>query len=157
MSLSHEERKERRKLIAECVAKHGMFKAMEEFKVSRNTVESSCAEYGVKINEIINHKQRKQMRETAANMCRSMTIEEVAKELKVSEANVRMACHEFGVSPIKRKPPGNLGSKSFRIVKLMLDGMTQSDIGRELNVSRQYVEQVRDKAREAGFVFGGGK
>lgn len=156
MSLSHEERTARRYDIAQYVKEHGLFKTMKKFQVSRQTVEGACNEHDVPIKEIISHADRRKQREAAAELCKTKTVSEVAQETGLSEAKVRMACHEFGVPVLKPVKVG-MSYRSFRVLRLLLDGMGQSDIGRELSVSRQYVEQVRDKAREAGFVFGGGE
>jgi predicted DNA-binding protein (UPF0251 family) len=143
--------------MAEYVKEHGLFKAMKKFQVSRQTVEVACNEHDVKIKEIITHAERKENRRVAAELCKTKPIGEVCKETKMCESKVRMACKEFEVTVIKDAVPASLGVRSFRIIKRLLDGVSQSDIGRELNVSRQYVEQVRDKAVKAGFVFVGGE
>ena len=156
MSLSHEERTARRYDIAEYVKEHGLFKTMKKFQVSRQTVEGACNEHDVPIKEIISHADRKKQREAAAELCKTKTVSEVAQETGLSEAKIRMACHEFGVDVLKPVKAG-MSHRSFRVLRLLLNGIGQSDIGRELAVSRQYVEQVRDRAVEAGFVFGGGK
>ncbi len=159
MSLSHEERTVRRYDIAEYVKEHGLFKAMKKFQVCRQTVEDACAEHDVKIKEIISHAERKKQREAAAELCRTKTLSEVCAETGMSDASVRSACKEFGVELKKepKKAPHGLGTNSFGILKLLLDGKRQVDIAREFNVSRQFVEQVRDKGLKAGFEFKGGK
>jgi transposase len=163
LSLSHEERTARRYDLAEYVKEHGLFKAMKKFQVCRQTVEGACAEHDVPIREIINHAERKKQREAAAELCRTKTLSEVCTETWLSDATVRAACREFGVELKKepkkepKKAPHGLKTRSFAILKLLLDGNRQVDIAREFDVSRQYVEQVRDKGVEAGFVFDGGK
>jgi len=159
LSLSHEERTARRYDIAEYVKEHGLFKAMKKFQVSRQTVEVACAEHDVKIKEIISHAERKKQREVAAELCRTKTLSEVCDQTGLSEQSVRSACKEFGVE-LKAEPkkaPYGLGTNSFRILRMLLDGKRQVDIAREFNVSRQFVEQVRDKGLKAGFVFEEGK
>lgn len=159
MSLSHEERTARRYDIAEYVKEHGLFKAMKKFQVSRQMVEGACNENEVPIKEIISHAERKKQREAAAELCRTKTLSDVCTETKLSEAIVRAACKEFGVEFVKepKKAPHGLKTNSFSILRMLLEGKRQVDIAREFNVSRQFVEQVRDKGVAAGFVFKGGK
>jgi transposase len=159
LSLSHEDRVARRYDIAEYVKEHGLFKAMKKFQVSRQTVEGACAEHDVKIKEIISHAERKKQREAAAELCRTKPLSVVCTETGLSEASVRGACKEFAVEFVKepKKAPHGLKTRSFAILKLLLDGNRQVDIAREFNVSRQFVEQVRDRGLEAGFEFKGGK
>lgn len=155
MSLSHEERTARRYDIAEYVKEHGLFKAMKKFQVSRQMVEGACNEHDVKIKEIISHADRKKQREVAAELCRTKTLSVVCTETGMSEAIVRCACKEFGVELMKepKKAPHGLKVNSFRILRMLLNGKRQADIAREFNVSRQFVEQVRDRGVEAGFEF----
>jgi len=159
LSLSHEDRTARRYEIAEYVKEHGLFKAMKKFQVSRQTVETACNEHDVKIKEIISHAERREQRKAAAELCKTKPISEVCVETGLSDSVVRLACKEFCVEFVKepRKAPHGLKISSFRILKLLLDGKRQVDIAREFNVSRQFVEQVRDRGVAAGFVFEGGK
>ncbi len=159
MSLSHEERTARRYDIAEYVKEHGLFKTMKKFQVCRATVEAACNEHDVKIKEIISHADRKKQREAAAELCRTKNMSDVCAETGLSMAAVSAAAKEFNVVPIKapKKAPAGLGTNSFGILRMLLDGKRQVDIAGEFNVSRQYVEQVRDKAEMAGFVFKGGE
>jgi transposase len=101
MGMTHAEKRERRRKVAEFAVEHGAGEAAQKYKVSIGTVQHAARENGVRIS------QRR-------DSCR-----------------------------------GSL--KSFRMLRLMLDGKSMADIAEEFCVSRQRVHQVKKDAIEAGF------
>jgi predicted transcriptional regulator len=78
-----------------------------------------------------------------------MSLEEIAGEAKVSHATVRNVLQSAGVRP-KRNDNRAMPSAGFRILAKLLKGEGDSDIARELGITRQRVHEVKMKARRFG-------
>lgn len=101
--LTHEQRCERRKDIAEYANKNGVAKAANKFNVSIGTVVRALGE-----NEL-----------TA-----------------------------WGFGGFKPASP-----TSFEVLKMLLDGIPDSEVARQKQLSRQRVGQIKTVAKNAGFSF----
>lgn len=97
-------------------------------------------------------KRRKAVADWVAQ--RNATTADAAVEFGISEATVETACKLNCVEPAKspracKKLPTD---STFQILKQIVDGdKSLSEIARNANVSRQRVDQIKNKAIEAGF------
>ncbi len=77
-------------------------------------------------------------------------LQAVAKRFKRSVTLVRMACKEFGVKlPKAIQPKRQVGTKTFEILKALIDGEKQGDIAKTFGVSKQWISSIQKQAIRA--------
>ena len=117
---------------------------------------------------MISHAERALRRAAIALAVKNgMTTGQAVHEFKVSPSNVRIACRENGVTiprlfnvairPARAKIPGITGNGRSRVVLVAATLLTepqatQAGIARRYSVSKQYVGQIANALREAGFL-----
>ncbi|WP_413936347.1 hypothetical protein [Nitrospira sp. BLG_1] len=97
------------------------------------------------------HEERRiRRKQIASDVLAGKKPSEVCKKYQCSSAYAYDACREHGVPYrcYEQKNPSTL-----KIAKLLLDGFGQSDVARQLGVTRQRIGQVAKKMREVGFQF----
>ena len=107
MVMTHAERAERRKQIAEFVEKHNgdVPKAAIKFGVSETTVQTSCLEHGVELQSKVAQRGTTVFM-IIAELQRGTPISEAAKLLGVTRQRVgavRAKCLEHGISLKRRR------------------------------------------------------
>lgn len=151
MAMSHEDRAKRRKKIADFCKKHTVEQAAAHFGVSAGTATKACEEHGVKMKKAaLSHKERAARRREIAEFCRTHTKEEACAAFGVSEATADVACREYGVRAVQSNVPMTK-VHTLKMLKLLMDGYTQSSIAQAFGVTASLVNQLAQKAREAGF------
>ncbi len=103
--MTHTERAERRKAIAEHAAKHGVASAAKKFRVCSGTISESLKAHGVAALDVA----------------------------------------------VRRNKP-----ESFQILMDLLLGEVPAEIADKYKISRQRVDQIKTKAKAAGFVINTG-
>ena len=107
----------------------------------------------------MNHEERRKRRKEMAEECRTrLTADklgnrlvegEVAKSYGVSLSTIIKACMEHGIVT-SRKMSVAMPS-SFLILKLLIDGEKPAELAKKFDVSRQCVDQVKQRGIDAGF------
>lgn len=99
-------------------------------------------------------KQRKDRRKAAAEHAAEHGIASAAEKYGISKQTVLFGANEFKISiPVterKYTQPRIQKTNPFLVLKRLQDGVSQSDIAREMKVSRQRVSQIAEQARKAG-------
>ena len=147
--MTHAERRQRRLACAEAM-KAGMTKtaARKKFGYCNSAVYDIMREYGI---HVISHAQREERRKKAARLIsEGATPAEAAEQVQIPVATVMRACKQYGVS-CKRSQITH--ASSFQILRMLLDGRHPRELAIEYGISRQRVDQIRDKAKFAGFKF----
>lgn len=144
--LSHSDLAQCRKRIAGDAKRMDINLVAKKWKVSRSTVVNSCREHGLKVQR--SRKEQAARRKKMAKFAKKHGVDVAAQEFGVSIGTVYLACREYDTKPV-RKP--QVAESTLVIVRKLLDGERQSDIARDLGVSRQYVSQVKRRAIAAGF------
>ena len=72
------------------------------------------------------------------------TPKEIAEILGMKYNRVLQILHNFGIKPYYRSKC-DTGTTAQKVIAMLKDGIMQSDIARELKVSRQYVSQVKKR------------
>lgn len=144
--LSRSDLAQRRKQMAEDAQRMDINRVAREWKVTRTAVVNACREHGFKVQ--VSLVERGARRKRMAMFAQKNGVDAAAQEFGVSIGTVYGACRENGIN-LARKPQE--AELMLVITRKLLDGERQSDIARELGVSRQYVSQVKHRAIEAGF------
>ena len=145
--MTHKERRARRAEIAAYAREHDYRAAAAHFNVTISTVYNAMKlEPGPSCHE----KSRDRRREIALYVAEHGK-QAAVEHFQISISTVNVACYENGV--ISESSPKAAGIRSLQIVKLLLDGLSMSDIARQFNVSRQYVHIMKNRAEKAGFTF----
>ena len=147
--MTHAERRQKRAACAEAM-KAGMTpeKAAKKFSYSNQTAYNIRYEFGI---GVVRHTEREARRKRAAELvAQGDTPAEAADKTAVPVTVVQAACRQHGVS-CKRITPTH--ASTFKILRMLLDGRHPRELAIEYGISRQRVDQIRDKAREAGFKF----
>jgi transposase-like protein len=106
--------------------------------------------------ERLTHPERAARRAAVAAAVRAgKGIEQTARHFGVSPTTVMACCKEFGVTP--SHCPHRSAPTTLAIIAALQLGGRKSDVARQFNVSRQRIQQISNKAREAGIVLPGGK
>lgn len=96
------------------------------------------------------HAERRERRkQMAAKVREGAEPETVAREFRVTLDLVERACKEFKVRLLKRKT----GLRTFRIIALLLQGLSVKTVAEQIGVTYQWVKEVRSDASEAGITF----
>lgn len=83
--------------------------------------------------------------ENIAEACKEKPVKQVAEEMNVSQSVVYIACKKHGVKTVSRKGR-DITEKTKQIIQAINDGeKSQVEIAREFGVSRQRINQVKDK------------
>jgi DNA-binding NarL/FixJ family response regulator len=98
---------------------------------------------------MIPHKERKIIREQIAKHAEINGAQSACEHFDVSDTLVRSSCKEFGTAPAQIKGQSPKQS-TYHIISELLQGKSQSDIARELSLSRQRVNQVAQNCKNAG-------
>ena len=96
-------------------------------------------------SERFTHKQRRERRQAMAEFSETLTNQETADHFGVTIPTVRLARKEAGFSAKL-----NVGPTSYGIIAMIIGGWTDKSIAKDLGVSKQFVNQVRLRAKEAG-------
>lgn len=147
MKLSHAERRERRRLIANHVSEHGLVSASKEFKASLSLVRVAAKEFGVKIPSL----DRMARINSVAKYAAEHGVSSACLKFGVSVSHVYTSLRETGIDLPDLPPKYRNKVCRYRVLKLILDGRSYSDIARELGVSRQRISQYAQMAEKAGF------
>ena len=98
--MNHQERRERRRRIAEYAAEHGLASAARAFGVSITTASSSCSEYNIKPLCDERLTVRFSSYEVIADLLRGLSDSLIAKKHNMSRQrvnSVRNKCIEVGI------------------------------------------------------------
>ena len=98
--MNHQERRERRRRIAEYAAEHGLASAARKFGVSPATASSSCSEYSIKPLCAEQLTVRFSSYEIIADLLHGLSDSLIAKKHNMSRQNVnviRNKCVEAGI------------------------------------------------------------
>lgn len=99
-----------------------------------------------------NHEARRRRRAAVAKeLHEGKDLRATCKKYRVSYATASQACREFGVPWPCRPRRTNI---TFRVLADLLAGrITQTQIARKHDVSRQYISALVTQAREAGITI----
>lgn len=98
----------------------------------------------------MNHKERAERRIKIAEFAAVHGTAKAALEFSVSHQLVTQCLKSHGMRGNDRL---TVKVSSFEILRKLLDGQSGSEIAREHNVSRQFVDIVKRRAQAAGFSF----
>ena len=145
--LTHKERLQRRKEIAEAIKREKLSigEVANRFQVSFQTVRQSCIEFGVQLP----NKRRERRKEISqAIRQENLSIGQAANKFQVSVHTVYKVCIEFGV----QLPPQarELKITAFQAIALRQKGFTYEQIAKQLNLSNQRIQQIVSFAKDAG-------
>ena len=101
---------------------------------------------------VFSQSDRAGRRQKIANYAITHDTTETAAHFKVSQGMVRNACKEAGVVPLSGLK-GSVGQRTIAILKRLLDGMPQTEIAKEMSISRQRVHAVAREAELAGIAL----
>lgn len=99
---------------------------------------------------MLTHDERRARRQKMAQYAHKHTCEDAALRFGVHEATVKAALREHNLPCRKRRPPA---VSSFVVLRRLLDGATGGTIAEELNITRQRVNIIKQRAKSAGFTF----
>jgi len=102
----------------------------------------------------ISHRERHRRRQAiAADILDGRTDEEVMKKYGVTRSYLCVALREFGVPKRGTGPKKNRAKSysAFAILRMLIDGKSQSEISREAGISRQRVNHIAKQGKDAGF------
>lgn len=93
--------------------------------------------------------RRDRRKEIAKAVLGGNPLHHVARQFDVSTVTVRKACVENGITPpaVRGRPSR---SDQFVVLKMLMDGMPQADVARQLGVSRQRISEVAGHAARVG-------
>lgn len=148
MPMTRDERRERRKQIAESIlAGQSIPETARRFGVTASAVYSAMREY----TSDVSFRDRRAFRNKSISeaIASGETLPSVCARFKAPLQAVRNACLENGV-----KPPSygaKIGDKSWRILaRLFNQAETFEQIGLDFDITRQRVGQIYQKAVNAG-------
>ena len=98
---------------------------------------------------VFSHAERVGRRRRIADYAVAHDTVETAAHFGISQGMVRAACKEFGTVPLTALK-GSVGQRTLVTLKRLLDGMPQTEIAKEMNISRQRVHAVAVEARAVG-------
>lgn len=104
---------------------------------------------GDKMPDMTREERAQRRRDIAAEVADGAAVGEVARKYSVSVSMVANACQEHNVAPPKLARNGSTQQR-LQIVAWLIGGYTGGEIAEDLGVSRQYVSQVRQQAKDAG-------
>lgn len=140
------------KEIAEYCRTNSWQDACKVFGCSRHTVANACQVFDVVAK---NKSAMKRMAMAEWIKDKDASGSEASHHFGVSRATILLACAEHGVKlaiePSKFDPP--VPRSNFEVLAFLLQGYTQTQIAKEIGVSRQRIEQVQKQATLAG-LFG---
>ncbi len=97
-----------------------------------------------------------QQREMAGAIQQGYSLEKVCSHFKRNKETIRLACVKYRVVFPRKVPPGAKKDRVVYVIRivaaLLKDNPCPSDIGREFNVSRQYVHQIKKQMVKAGLL-----
>ena len=98
---------------------------------------------------IVSHADRAKRRKEVAEHLRQNGMKATCEKFEVTYGYVQQAAkeHEIPLEGTKDLP----AEQTFVALRLMLEGKTQSEVARALEMTRQRVHQIAQKARTAGF------
>ena len=153
-TLSHDQRRERRKAIAEHAKEHGGPEAARKFGVSIRTVHNSLQEHGATGLPV--HRNRNvELRREAAILANKEGVQAAVEKYNVAGGTLRSYLKEFGLKPaVGSGALANRNSRTLRILHaLQTTSKNGAEIGRELSVTDQAVSLVYQTAKQIGFTF----
>ena len=156
MARTHAEAQEWRRTLGEYAKEHGTKATMEKFQANYEAVRRGLLEVGSSPWEA-NKRQRAYSGAEALLVAREANENGIASamaEFDMSEEEVKRRCRIAGLS---WKKPSARKDKTLRIIAGLLQGKAQYVVADELEVSRQYVNEVKHTAEKAGIQFPGAK
>lgn len=97
------------------------------------------------------HEERaKRRRSIADDVAAGATTDEVATKYGVAIATVENACAEFGITLVSEPIERPIAESTYDIIAAILKGKSDSAIAGETGLSRQRINVIRLKCREAG-------
>ena len=110
--------------------------------------------------------ERAERRRQIAEACKDRFIEDVMMEFRVGDSTARDACRTHRVQYRRYPKPKVFSSRvlgaakahsikrAFKVVRLSAERRTDASIGRECELSRERVRQIKAMAIEAGLLTG---
>jgi hypothetical protein len=144
MARTHAEAQARRMEIGRYAKEHGTKAAMEKFDVPYALVRHGLRDIGSSTWEAIE----------VAEEARENGIASAMSRFGMSENEVIRRCRLAGVS---WKPRRGRTDRVFGVIAMLLKGKPQLEVAEELQVSRQYVNEIKQQAEKAGIQFPGAK
>ena len=99
----------------------------------------------------LTHEERRERRKQIAEECRTKPMAEVATSYGLTISTIAKICSEHKITP-----PRNLTvamPSTFLILKHLIDGEKPAELARKFNVTRQCVDQVKQRGIAAGFAI----
>ena len=150
--MNHEDRAERRRLMAEAVSDGASYGEVAEASgMCIQTVASSCIEFGVKGS--LRNKASARRKQMADAVSHGEGVADVCQKYDVSYATVVNACKEHRVS-IPKVNSRLLYISTYQILAdLLYTDKSCRRIGKDRQLSHQRVHQIYTAARDAGIVI----
>lgn len=104
------------------------------------------------MTEILTHKARAERRKQIAEYASEHGRNAAATHFGVTVHLVAHAMQQHNISAGTGRPPN---TSTFRILKMLLDGVPGATIARDTGLTRQRIDQIKRAAKEAGFTFSG--
>lgn len=105
----------------------------------------------------LSHVERAERRRRIADYCRTHTWPEAAQEFGVSHNTAREACKVHGVEPVRMPHMEPVRPATMSILAALQNepGRSLADVASAHGISRQRVQEILRRARDAGMRFGG--
>jgi hypothetical protein len=150
--MSHAERKEKRLDVATYAREHGVDAACQHYGERRNYVRRTMSECGMAVKS---HARSRAARMEAAEYAKAHGVAAAVKKYEMSAATIYRGLMDIGGGPVHKKP--RTEHRTYIVLARLQAGEMQSDIARDLEVTRQYVSLIKIQAEKAGMKFPGGK
>lgn len=156
--MTHAEQCERRKQIADAIANgDSRSEVAQKFNVCDNTIGLACRTYSIPFPPgVLRNRQYERRVEIAKAVAEGVMLIEVSQRFKVSLSTIRNACRQFGT-----RIPSNidLTARAKRhpfdvLAKLRIPHKLDSEVAMECGLTRERVNQIKKRAREAGLLDG---
>jgi transposase len=145
MTMTHEERNERRKEIAEYAKEHSVTETAQHFGTTLATVYTSCRQYGESVKDMKADKRRE-----IAEYASLHGSKEACVKYQVSQPHVARCLAE---NNMRAKVKSTASANTYRTIALLQRKMKQSEIAARLRVSRQRIGQIKEQCEANGVVL----
>lgn len=100
------------------------------------------------------HKKQADRRKAMAKYAKTgKTAMEVARRFRVSTMTAENACIQYGVVTSRGPKHNCIKENTMKILCALLSGASQTKASKDFNCSKQFINQIVKRAKDAGFKF----